>query len=138
MRTWEIVKCVFQHFSFRYPRCRCWQPVPSRCLALPAKQDPPVCKAWPAHRVRLVRKVQRVLKDQWAKRAKPDRPVPPAPWDHKVLPVRKASLVLRALLARRVLQGRQGTKARQASKVLRGRPARKGPQVFKVPLDPKE
>jgi len=88
--------------------------------------------------VRLVRKVQRVLKDQWAKRAKPDRPVPPAQWDHKVLPVRKASLVLRALLARRVLQGRQGTKARQASKVLRGRPARKGRQVFKVPLDPKE
>ena len=138
MRTWEIVKCVFQHFSFRYRRCRCWQPVPSRCLALPAKQDPPVCKAWPAHRVRLVRKVQRVLKDQWAKRAKPDRPVPPAQWDHKVLPVRKALLVLRVLLARKGLRDHPGPRGRQASKVLLGRPARKVRQVFKAPLDPKE
>ena len=84
------------------------------------------------------RKVQRVLKDQWVKKAKPDRLVPPAQWDHKVLLVRKASLVLRALLARKVLQDRRGPKARQASKVPLGRPARREPQVFKVPMDPKE
>ena len=112
--------------------------MPSRRLALPAEQDLPVRKALPAHRVRLVRKVQRVLKDQWVKRAKPAPLVPPVQWDHKAQPVRKVLLVLRVRLACRGLRDHQGPKARQASKVLPDHPVRRGRQVFKVPLDPKE
>jgi hypothetical protein len=138
MRTAGDNQCAFQHLSFHYRRRCCWQPVPSRRLALPAKQDLPVRKALPAHRVRLVRKVQRVLKDQWGKRAKPAPLVPPVQWDHKALPVRKVLLVLRVRLARRGLRDHQGPKARQAFKVLPDHPARRGRQVFKVPLDPKE
>ena len=92
----------------------------------------------PAHRARLVRKVRRVLKDQWVKRVKPERRVPPAPWDHKVLPVRKASLVRKALLALRDLQDRREPKAIRAFKVLLGPRARRAQQVFRVPPDHKE
>ena len=63
----------------------------------------------PAHRVRLGRKVQRVLKDQWVKRAKPAPLVPPVQWDHKALPVRKVLLVLRVRLACRGLRTARAT-----------------------------
>ena len=64
-RTREIVKCVFQPFSFR---CRC------RFRSLPSAERGPTGQAGPAGpqgvagpRARLVRKDRRVLKDRWVK-----------------------------------------------------------------------
>jgi hypothetical protein len=86
----------------------------------------------PAHRARLVRKVRRVLQDQWVKRATSDRRVPPVPWDHKVLPVRRASLVRRAQSAHRDLQDRREPKATWAFKGLPAPLVQRARQVFKV------